>query len=62
MLAGCSEVTFREKVDGSRTQGPGPPSNSISFEEPNVTRATEEGSTACETQRTLRLAFGGRRL
>jgi hypothetical protein len=51
MLSVSSEVTFRKNLEGSRTQGWGPPSNSISFEEPRVTTATEEGSTA----------WGGRR-
>lgn len=46
MLCVSSEVTFRKNLDGSRTQGLGPSSNSISFEEPRVTKATEEGSTA----------------
>lgn len=47
MLSVSSEVMFRKNLEGSRTQGLGPPSNSISFEEPRVTKATEEGSTAC---------------
>ena len=47
MLSVSSEVMFRKNLEGSRTQGLGPPSNSISFEDPRVTKATEEGSTAC---------------
>ena len=47
MLSASSEVTLRKNLEGSRTQGLGPPSKSISFEEPRVTKATEEGSTAC---------------
>lgn len=54
MLCVSSEVTFRKNFDGSRTQGLGPPSNSISFEEPRVTKATEEGSTACGRKREKR--------
>lgn len=46
MLSVSSEVMFRKNLEGSRTQGLGPPSNSISLEEPRVTKATEEGSTA----------------
>lgn len=46
MLSMSSEVMFRKNLEGSRTQGLGPPSNSISFEEPRVTTATGEGSTA----------------
>ena len=51
MLCVSSEVMFRKNLDGSRTQGLGPPSNSISFEEPRVTKATEEGSTACRSKK-----------
>lgn len=53
MLSMSSEVTFRKNLEGSRTQGLGPPSNSISFEEPRVTKATEEGSTACGRKRLV---------
>ena len=57
MLSASSEVTLRKNLEGSRTQGPGPPSKSISFEEPRVTKATEEGSTACgRKQQSLRVS------
>lgn len=59
MLCASSEVTFRKNLDGSRTQGLGPPSNSISLEEPRVTRATAEGSTACGRRREARVGPRG---
>lgn len=64
MLSVSSEVMFRKNLEGSRTQGLGPPSNSISFEEPRVTKATEEGSTACrrgEGERRGSIPLGGLR-
>lgn len=59
MLPVSSEVTFRKNLEGSSTHGLGPPSNSISFEEPRVTTATEEGSTAWRKKGRLSIVFGG---
>ena len=58
MLSASSEVTLRKNLEGSRTQGLGPPSKSISFEEPRVTKATEEGSTACGGKQQSRRVSG----
>ena len=46
-LLSSSALKLRKNLEGSRSQGLGPPSKRMSLDEPRVTRASETGSTAC---------------
>lgn len=46
ILSLCSTVSSEKKRDGSKTQGPGPPSKTISFAAFQVTKAISTGLTA----------------